>query len=209
VLTNCTEAALRAAMAWGGTVTFACDGTITLASTITNTVNVTLDGSGHHVTISGGNAVRVFSVSANATLALVNLTIANGAVCGPGNPRGAGILNSGGTVNATNCTFSLNVVVPGGTRGASGGGAICSDGGLLQLLACDFVGNQAGDPVPSGYGGADGEGGAIDNGGTAIVDLCTFTDNMAFGTPSNPLYPPWAGQVAARAGPSAMPARLM
>ena len=41
VVTNCTEAALRAAMTGGGTVTFACDGTITLASTITNT-------SGHH-----------------------------------------------------------------------------------------------------------------------------------------------------------------
>ena len=39
VVTNCTEAALRAAMAGGGTVTFACDGTITLASTITNRVD--------------------------------------------------------------------------------------------------------------------------------------------------------------------------
>ena len=35
VVTN-SEAALRAAMTEGGTVTFACDGTITLASTITN-----------------------------------------------------------------------------------------------------------------------------------------------------------------------------
>lgn len=78
VVTNCTEAALRAAMAESGTVIFACDGTITLTTTITNNVNVTLDGTGHQVIISGGSAVRVFSVSANTILGLVNLTIANG-----------------------------------------------------------------------------------------------------------------------------------
>src|ERR1039458_7126575 len=53
VVTNCTETALRAAMAGGGVVTFACDGTITLASTITNENDTALDGSGHNVTISG------------------------------------------------------------------------------------------------------------------------------------------------------------
>src|SRR6516225_10196985 len=34
VVTNCTDAALRAAISGGGTVTFACDGTITLTNTI-------------------------------------------------------------------------------------------------------------------------------------------------------------------------------
>jgi hypothetical protein len=53
-VTNCTEAALRAAMAGGGTVTFACNGTIMLASTITNNLNLTLGASGHQVTINGG-----------------------------------------------------------------------------------------------------------------------------------------------------------
>jgi hypothetical protein len=63
-VTVCTEAALRTAMAGGGTVLFACDGTITLARTITNFFDTTLDGTGHQITISGGNAVRVFYVSA-------------------------------------------------------------------------------------------------------------------------------------------------
>src|ERR1039458_7092512 len=49
VVTN-SEAALRAAIVGGGTVTFACDGTITLAGTITNNVDLTLDGSGHQHT---------------------------------------------------------------------------------------------------------------------------------------------------------------
>ena len=114
VVTNCTEGALRAAMAGGGTVTFACDGTITLASTITNTQDTVLEASGRQVTLSGDSAVRVFWVGAGATLTLVNLTIANG-----GGDSGAGILNSGGNVNATNCAFLGNTASSWGTRGGA------------------------------------------------------------------------------------------
>ena len=73
VVTNCTEANLRAAMVGGGTVTFACDGTITLANTITLSLDTFLDGRGHQVTISGSNTVRVFYVNTNVVFALVNL----------------------------------------------------------------------------------------------------------------------------------------
>ena len=74
-VTACTEAALRAAaLAGGGTVTFACDGTITLAATITNTADAVLDGSGHQVTISGGDAVRVFCVTTNVSFEVINLS---------------------------------------------------------------------------------------------------------------------------------------
>ena len=55
VVTNSTEAALRAALADGGAVTFNCDGTITLTSTIVITNSTVLDCSAHQVTISGGN----------------------------------------------------------------------------------------------------------------------------------------------------------
>ena len=92
VVTTCTEAALRAAMAGGGTVTFACDGTITLSSTIGIATNTVLDGTGHRVTISGGNTVQVLFVNPNVTLSLINLTIANGFIWGtdggPGYPGG-------------------------------------------------------------------------------------------------------------------------
>jgi hypothetical protein len=46
-VTACTEAALQAAMAGGGTVTFSCDGTITLTQSIWTLTNTVLDGSGH------------------------------------------------------------------------------------------------------------------------------------------------------------------
>ena len=57
-VTNCDEASLRAALAsvsvLGGTVNFACDGTIVLTNTITihATDNMLLDGSGHNVVIA-------------------------------------------------------------------------------------------------------------------------------------------------------------
>ena len=116
VVTNCTETGLRAAMAGGGTVTFACDGTILLANTITNTLNLTLDGSGHQVTLSGNYAARVFLVDTNVTLQMLNLTIANGA-----SPGGSAILNLGGTVNVTGVSFLSNTARPVyGSRGPPG-----------------------------------------------------------------------------------------
>ena len=107
VVTSCTEASLRAAMAGGGTVTFACDGTITLASSISNSVNTILDATGHQITISGTNKVQVFCVNSNVTLSISNLTIAKGyARDGPLAPNGGGgIRNRGGIVNLNGVTF--------------------------------------------------------------------------------------------------------
>src|SRR5689334_19596743 len=106
VVTNCTEGDLRAAMAGGGTVTFACDGTITLASTITNTLDTMLDATGHQITISGRDTVRVFYVQTNVTFSVNSLTIAHGRSTN----NGAAICNLNGTVNATNTTFESNNV---------------------------------------------------------------------------------------------------
>ena len=58
VVTSCTEAALRAAMAGGGAVTFACDGTITLASTITSASDTTLDATGRQDKHNGRRDVK-------------------------------------------------------------------------------------------------------------------------------------------------------
>src|SRR6185503_10244643 len=62
-VTVCDETSLRAAMQGGGTVTFACDGTITLSSTILVTNDTVLDSAGRHVTISGGTSVRILEVN--------------------------------------------------------------------------------------------------------------------------------------------------
>ena len=191
VVTNCTEAALRAAMAGGGTVTFACDGTITLTGTITNMLDTVLDAAGHQVTVSGGDSVRVFCVSTNMTFSLNHLTIAHGR-----STNGAGLLNAGGTVNATNTTFDGNEVLgvsslssPGATGGSAVGGAVANYG-VMNLANCSFTNNSAfggaGGPDPSpgyAYGcpGGTGSGGAVWNSGLLTGSGCTFAGNSAAG----------------------------
>jgi hypothetical protein len=98
VVAVCDEAHLLAALAGGGTVTFACSGTITLSNTITIAADTTIDGSGQEITISGNDAVRVFTVNAGATLNLNKLTVAHGS-----SPydTGGGVSNDG-TLNLTN-----------------------------------------------------------------------------------------------------------
>ncbi len=54
-------------------MTFSCSGTITLTATITIAADTTIDGSGQIVTISGNNAVRVFTVNPGVTLNLNTL----------------------------------------------------------------------------------------------------------------------------------------
>lgn len=130
--------------AGGGTVTFACDGTVTLAHTITNTVSVLLDGSGHQVTISGNGTVGIFEVCSNVDFSVQNLTFANGSAT-----AGAAILNLGGNVSVTNGTFCGNKVL--GTAAPSyphaggesvGGGAVANQG-VLKLVNCTFTNNSA------------------------------------------------------------------
>jgi hypothetical protein len=204
IVTNCSEADLRAAMAGGGTVKFACDGTITLSNTITCSFDTSLDGTGHQVTISGNNKLQVFYVNSNVTLSVLNLTIANGQAS-----SGAGLLNAGGTVNLNGVTFRSNYAPLGGAiynagqmnvqsccftnnhASATGlsqaafGGAIYN-AGSMNLDLCQLGGNSAGGAngmylslgfVPP----ADGSGGAIYNSGQLTIDRTTLIANVAYG----------------------------
>ena len=49
IVTNCTEENLRATLAGGGTVTFACAGSITISNTLSIEIDTILDGAGHQV----------------------------------------------------------------------------------------------------------------------------------------------------------------
>jgi len=109
------EASLRAALAGGGTVTFDCDGTIALADSLRITNGTSLDASGHSISLSGGNAVRVLWVETNVLLTLKNLTIANGFSTN----AGAGIYIDGGTVDMISCVLRSNLVA--GAAGMPGG----------------------------------------------------------------------------------------
>jgi hypothetical protein len=177
-----------------GTVQFGADCSITLSSTITLSQNVTIDGNGHAVTVSGGHTggtgtgVQVFVVNSGVSVTLNDLTVANGnSFAG----NGGGVFNSG-TLTVTNSTFSSN-----STRNGSGGGienrgtlsvsdstfscntssllggGIDSSGGTLTITNSTFRGN--------GNGAFNGGGIGNGNGGTLTVTNSTFSGNGGVG----------------------------
>ncbi len=90
---SCTEAALTAALAGGGLVTFNCGGpkSITVTSSQGITQAITIAG-GDVITLTGGGANRLFFVDTGATLTLQHIVLENGRVNG-GN--GGSIYNRG------------------------------------------------------------------------------------------------------------------
>ncbi len=155
---SCTETSLTTAISAagsGGTVQFAVDcSPLTVTSTITLSQDVTIDGNGHSVTISGGGSVQVFVVNSGVTVTLNDLTIANGSAL-----LGGGIENLG-TLSVTNSTFSGNSATD------FGGGIL--NGSTLTVTNSTFSGNSA-----------TGNGGGIANGGTLTVTNSTFSGNSA------------------------------
>src|ERR1051326_5754153 len=77
-VTNCTQAALEAALAGGGSVTFTQDCSLTLTNTINITANVSLDAGGKTVTISGNNVIRLFTVASGVRFTNIGLTFSGG-----------------------------------------------------------------------------------------------------------------------------------
>jgi hypothetical protein len=164
------------------------DGSIALTGGQLNiTDDLTIDGPGaNHLTVSGNNSSRVFSISGGTTdVELSGLTIADGmatgtTVVGPSGSvtMGGGILNSGGNLTVSQVTLSNNRVV--GFNGA--GGAIASVlGATLSVEHGTFTGNRA---TGSNFGFGGGTGGGIfsDAGSTLIVAHSTFTGNQGIGS---------------------------
>jgi hypothetical protein len=166
-LTDSGTGSLRAALAAansGDTIVFSngLTGTITLTSTLTINNNVTIQGPGANLlTVSGNNAVTVFTVNSGVQMSLSGLTIANG---NTGGGPGGGISNNG-VLTVTNSSFNDN------SAGGNEGGAI-NNSGTLVVSGSSFIGN-------SSSLGDDGIGGAINNNGTLTVDDSTFSANSS------------------------------
>src|SRR6202451_2361679 len=145
------------------TINFNVSGTITLGSslpTIANTSpgSLTIDGSGHAITLDGASLYTIFFVNSGATLSLNLMTLTDGFVS---MGFGGGIYNQG-TLNVTNSTFSDNSAPQGF------GGAISSQG-TLTITNSTFSGNLA----------LLGFGGAIESIETLYVTNSTFSGNQA------------------------------
>lgn len=153
---SCTELELRATLALGGYVTFACGPaplTIPIRWSLMITEDTTLDG-GRLITLLGAGFERVFTVEANTTFTLTQMTISRGNAY-----EGGGILNNG-TVLLHNVTFSNNF--------ADMGGGIMNYG-VVQISDSEFTHNVA-------YGAF---GGAITNYGVMEIQGSTFNHNTA------------------------------
>lgn len=179
LVTNCTEVDFRAAVNSNQVIRIVCDGTITLTSPLVIASTKVIDGTGHSVTLSGGNTTRLFEVIPGGDLTFSNLTITQGRVQGTnGNaaqemPRippqngqsveGGAITVSNAYLKAFNCVFT-SCSANGGTggnglplqgRGGGGtavGGVISARSSSLLLSNCVFRNNVA-NAGWSGFGG--------------------------------------------------------
>jgi hypothetical protein len=162
-------------------IVFTINGTMVLSSPLpTVTHNTVIAGPGtNHLTISGSNAVQIFSFNTGTTNTISGLTMANAKATGYSN--GAAIANAG-HLTISNCFLVNNTNLYGW------GGAIYNSG-HLAILSSTLAANQAigetGFARTSGTaagGGAAGMGGGIfSTTGTMFIACCMFTGNSATG----------------------------
>jgi CSLREA domain-containing protein len=189
--TNLAVDACGAGAAGADTITFNLSGTILLGSTLPAIDDdLTIDGSGQSVTVSGNNAVRVMIVSPSKALHLQRLNVADGAA-----PNGGGVYNFG-TLTVTNSTFSNNsaaglgggiyndndfgatVNITGSTfagNSAREGGGVYNDKATLTVTDSTFSGNSTSSSSLLTNGG----GGVFNNEGTLTVTGSIFANNSA------------------------------
>ena len=202
---SCTGAAVVAAVAQGGIITFNCGPdpvTITMTNTakvFNNRPDVTLDGGGK-VTLSGGGVTRILYQNtcdpaqiyttphcdnqASPALTVQNITFSNGNSTGQTIEGGGGgaIFVRGGRFKIVNAAFINNQCEPTGPD--LGGGAV-------RVLS--IYNNEPVYVVSSTFGGAVGLGNFCSNGGALSsigvsysVYNSLFTHNRAIGNGPNP-----------------------
>lgn len=172
---SCTEAALNTALSTAGSISFNCGGshTITLTSQKTISSNTTINGGGQ-ITLSGGDAVRLFNLQNGANLTLQNITLRDGFSSGDG---GAIYVERLSTLTLTNSAINSSTAANGGAIALNGWGS-SDPGGTLIVTNSSFSGNQStAGALPGGGNG----GGAlyITGGSTATVSGSTFSSNTS------------------------------
>ncbi len=196
----CNEQSLDRALSSaqdGDTIRFECSGVIRLTGVKVISKNITINGSGHTVTLDGHNAVPIFSIDAKATVTIIHLNIANGRAT-----AGAGGITNRGTLTISNSTLSGNwhavvnfstlTVISSFFANNSGVGIYNSRN--LTIIGSTFTGNDHGLDNGSGtvtvanstFAGnrvmlPDSFGAGIANSGKLVVLNSTFADNVASG----------------------------
>ena len=153
------------------TIYFANDYTIPLAQPLANGRDVTVDGSGHNIVISGSSSTRVLSNS-GYQVTLINLTIRDGRLntCSTlDDGAGAGIYHHGHTNTGSETLTLVNCTVANNHNDACYGGGIFNDGVILKLVNSTIRDNY-------GFWG----GGVFDFGGSTTIINSTLAGNHAF-----------------------------
>jgi Chlamydia polymorphic membrane protein (Chlamydia_PMP) repeat len=193
---SCTETALTAALAGGGTVTFNCGGpkTILVTSQKTITQDTAIQGGGI-ITITGGLTTRLFDVLATASLTLNDITLDSfykvddngGAIRSSGTlllynvtiqTSQTGLSYCGGAIFSSGATSIFDSKFSNNTSDY-GGGAICTgwnSAATVQIVKSNFNNNRT---VNSAL--TRGNGGAIfvNTGATVTVVDSAFVGNSA------------------------------
>jgi hypothetical protein len=142
---SCTEVALDAALAVGGVITFDCGAaphTITVTAEKRIERDTVLDGGGR-VTLSGGNATRILTLSAPLDSASPELTLQR-LILQAGRAEGAGgaVLRLGGSLTVIDSAFLSNAASIDGLEMA-GGAIYAVGGGATTIVGSTFTGNRA------------------------------------------------------------------
>lgn len=182
---SCTHAALAAAVAAGGVVTFDCGPapvTIAVPSALQVGANTVVDG-GHLVTLDGGDTTRLFAVPSiftfgTPTLTVQRIALTRGSSAGLGgddtNRGGGAIWTRGGSLRLVEVTIT-DSHGPSSGQDVAGGAVYAVGVGSVSIVDSVLLGNSASN------GGAIG----VLHGDLAIADTA-IEDNAATGTGGNP-----------------------
>jgi hypothetical protein len=171
----------------GDTIQFAANlngGTIFLKNPLDIATNLTIDGAGSGITVTGGGAHPVIQIDTGVVATINALSITGGFAPGA---TGGGIDNKG-SLSLNNSTVSGNSAASGGGifndgflslskstvtgNAATSGAGIYNDGAGTMIMSGDTVNNNTA-TAPTGHGGG------VDNFGHLTIINCTIAANLA------------------------------
>jgi hypothetical protein len=185
-IAECTDQAVRSAVAAGGNYVFQCDTptALPISAPLTVTSPVSLDATGHTVFLNNPKG-RVFNVKAGS-LELVNLGVRGGLVGGNGPDGDGGFAGGAGTRGALlECTPANAGETAGagadgkaGTNGTPAADGGTAQGGTIYVAAGASVRLYGGRVLGSAKGGNGGNGGRGGDGGWggdggSVIGSCT------------------------------------
>lgn len=147
IVTNCTDAGLRAALVGGGDIRFNCGGAATIKITggeLVISEDTIIWGEGL-ITLDGNNASRIIRVAYQVNLTIYRLTLQNAVVNGGASNHdgGSAIKGDQGNLAVYHSIFLNNSYTAPGSGGYDWGGTIFWLGGTTAIYYTTFDNNKS------------------------------------------------------------------